>query len=192
MLGAIVAAEAAFWLFLLGGLAVRYIVKLQRASSVLLTCVPLVDVVLIVLVTMDLAGGADPGRVHALAAMYLGFTVAFGPATISWADAWFRYRFADGPRPRKPPKGSRRSVRAQWREWLRVVLAAAIAAVGMTVMIIAEGSPLPSSFVAVASHPIWASLQTLGLVVVIWFLAGPAFAGRGDPGLDRPSRHPAR
>lgn len=192
MLGAIVAAEAAFWLFLLGGLAVRYIVKRQRASSILLACVPLVDLVLIALVTMDLAAGADPGRVHALAAMYLGFTVAFGPTTISWADAWFRYRFANGPRPLKPPKGSRRSVLALWREWLRVVLAAAVATLGMAVMIIAEGSPLPSSLEAVASHPIWASLHTLGLIVVIWFLAGPAFSGRGDPGLDRPGPHPGR
>ena len=36
MIAAIVAAEVAFWVFLLGGLALRYLVRARRLSTVVL------------------------------------------------------------------------------------------------------------------------------------------------------------
>lgn len=47
--------------------------------------------------------------------------------------------FAVGPKPFKAPRGSTAEVRAIWREWFRVVLAAALGAICLLVMIALEG-----------------------------------------------------
>ncbi len=196
MIIAILAAEIAFWVFLFGGLLLRYAFRLGRLSTLVLVSVPLVDLALLVFVTLDVARGAEPTRAHALAAVYLGFTVAFGHRTISWADAWFHHRFAGGPRPLKPAKGSRAAVRALWSEWLRVVLTALIAAAGLGLMIAVEGHGVPATLDEAAQHPYWSTMLTLGMIVLIWFLAGPAFAGRGqenqDTGSDQRAGRPER
>jgi hypothetical protein len=185
VIAAIVAAEVAFWVILLGGLALRYLVRARRLSTIVLLGVPLVDVALLVLVAVDVASGAQPTQPHAFAALYLGITVAFGHSIIRRVDAWFRHRFAGGPKPEKPPKGSTAEVRAIWAEWLRVVLAAAIGAACLLAMVAIEGWRVPAGVDAAAEHPYWATLLLLPIVTVVWFLAGPAFAGRGDPARDR-------
>lgn len=190
MIAAIIAAEVAFWVLLLGGLASRYILRAGRFSAVLLACVPLVDLILLILVAVDVGRGTPPTQPHAFAALYLGLTVAFGHPVIKRTDAWFRHRFADGPKPERPPKGSRAEVKAVWQEWLRVLLAAAIGAAALLGMIALEGWHVPGSIDEATAHPYWSTLLLLPLITVIWFLAGPAFAGRGDPALDvrRPDR----
>lgn len=179
MLVAILVAEVLFWVVLAAGLAVRYLAGRERLSTWVLRGVPLVDLALVALVAVDIAAGAPPSREHAVAAVYLGFTVAFGRATIAWADSRFRHWFTGGPRPHKPAKGSREEVRALWREWFRVLLAAALASALLLGMVAAEGSPLPGSLQEAALHPYWSMMQLLGIITVIWFLAGPAFAGPG-------------
>lgn len=180
MIAAIVTAEVLFWAFLLGGLALRYLVRARRASTVALAAVPFVDVALLVFVTIDVARGADPSHAHALAAIYLGFTIAFGHSLVRWTDTHFRHRFAGGPAPTRPAKGSRAEVRATWIEWARVILAAAIASAGLAAMLMVEAGPIPTSIEDAAQHPYWATMLLLGVIVAIWFLAGPAFAGRGS------------
>ncbi|WP_433870176.1 hypothetical protein [Saccharopolyspora sp. CA-218241] len=186
MIVAILAAEAAFWVFLLGGLGLRYLAGTRRAGSAVLAVVPLADLALVALVGIDVVRGAEPTRAHAFAVVYLGVTVAFGRPLVRGVDAWFRYRFAGGPRPSKPAKGSTAEVRALWHEWFRLVAAAATAAAGLLVLIALEGRPLPPTIEAAATHPCWAVLLLLAIVTAVWFLAGPAFAGRGDPALDEP------
>ncbi|GAA1487433.1 hypothetical protein [Brachybacterium sacelli] len=185
MIAAIIAAEVAFWVLLLAGLALRYLVRARRLSTLVLAAVPLVDLALLVLVAVDVMRGSPPTRPHAFAALYLGITVAFGHHIIQHTDAWFRYRFAGGPKPLKAPKGSTAEVRAIWREWFRVVLAAALGATCLLVMIALEGWHLPASVDDAAGHPYWATLLLLPIITAVWFLAGPAFAGRGDPARDR-------
>lgn len=185
MIAAIITAEVAFWVLLLGGLALRYLARMRRASAILLASVPLVDLALLVLVAVDVLRGAPPTQAHGLAALYLGVTVAFGPHIIRRTDAWFRYRFAGGPKPPKAPKGSTEEVRAYWHEWFRVVLAAAIGCACLLVMIAVEGWRLPASAEAAAAHPYWSTMMLVGSITAVWFVAGPAFAGRGDPALDR-------
>lgn len=179
MIVAIVAAEVAFWLVLAAGLTTRYVLRRQRLSGALLVCVPLVDVALLCFVAVDIARGAPPSQGHALAAVYLGVTVAFGHSLVRWADAHFRHRFAGGPKPVKPAKGSRAEVRALWIEWFRVVLAVGIAAVLLLVMIALDGFDIPTDKAELTANPYWSTMAVAGLVTVIWFLAGPAFAGRG-------------
>ena len=87
LLALIVACEIGFWAFLLAGLAARYLLRWKTVSSILLICVPLVDVVLLAATIADLRGGAVADTSHSLAAAYIGFSVAFGHSLVRWADA---------------------------------------------------------------------------------------------------------
>lgn len=165
--GVIIAAEVGFWVVIAAGLVLRYPLRATRAGAVTLALVPLIDVALVVAVALDLNRGAEPGAVHGLAAVYLGFSVAFGPSLVRWADAHFAYRFADGPRPHKPSPGREKAM-AMWREWLRVVAAAVIASVvllGLLALVVEPGQ-------ADAMRE-W--LPRVWLVVGVWFVAGPVW-----------------
>ncbi|WP_345040463.1 hypothetical protein [Streptomyces sannanensis] len=123
----IVACEIAFWVLLVAGLAVRYLLRMPRAGAGLLLCEPLLELVLLVVTAIDLKNGAAPDWKHGLAAIYIGFTVAYGHYTISWADARFAHRFAGGPPPVKPPRYGMARARHEGKLWLRTVVAAAVA-----------------------------------------------------------------
>lgn len=175
----IAAAEAAFWVVLGAALAVRYLLRWRVLSTMLLWALAAIDLALLAFVTVDLAGGAVPTQSHALAASYLGFTVAFGHPLVRWADARFAHRFAGGQRPVRPAKGSAAYVRGLWVEWFRVVLAAAIACGILTVLaLVVRHEEVPASLDEAATNPLWAQIIILGIVVVVWFLTGPAFARR--------------
>lgn len=125
---AILACEIGFWVVLFGGLTARYLLRLRRLSTVLLLCVPLLDIALLSLIAWDLAVvGATAAFSHGLGAVYLGFTVAFGHSIIARVDAWFAHRFAGGPEPERPPRHGRARIAYEWKEWGRMVLCAVIA-----------------------------------------------------------------
>ncbi|GAA4208870.1 hypothetical protein [Actinocatenispora rupis] len=158
----IIACEIGFWVLVGAGLAVRYLLRRRRLSTVLLACVPLVDLVLLLTTAVDLVGRhAVAGAGHGLAAVYLGFTVAFGHSMIRWADQRFAHRFAGGPAPVKPPKSGPRRAAYEWREWGKAVLASAIASVlllGLAAVIGHRGDALLT----------W--LPRLGVLLAIWFI----------------------
>lgn len=129
MIVAIVACEIGFWVLLVAGLAARYLLKARRLSAALLLSVPLVDVALLAFSVVDLRRGGEPETAHALAAVYLGVSVAFGHRMLAWADQRFAHRFAGGPPPVKPPKGGREHAAYERRMWLRHLLAYGIAGV---------------------------------------------------------------
>lgn len=105
----IIGSEVMFWVFLLGGLAARYLLRRTRLSTVLLICAPLVDLVTLAAAVLDLRRGAEPGFAHVLAAIYIGVSVGFGHSMVAWADVRFAHRFAGGPVPApKPRAGSAR------------------------------------------------------------------------------------
>ncbi|MFI2333151.1 hypothetical protein ACH474_07130 [Nocardia rhamnosiphila] len=110
-----------------------------------------------------------------LAAIYLGASVAFGPALVRWADIRFAHRFAGGPAPVKPPKGSRGRVVAAWREWSRVVLAAVIASAALVLIVLtaADGAQAGELYwwigrawtvtgLWLVFGPVWEELSALG------------------------------
>ncbi len=122
----IVAAEIGFWVVLGAGLVARYLLGRRRLGAVLLALVPFIDLILLVATVIDLAGGATADVKHGLAAAYIGFSVAFGPSMIRWADQRFAHRFAGGPPPWRPPRGGRERARYEWREFGKAALAWAI------------------------------------------------------------------
>ena len=103
---AIIAAEVAFWLLLLGGLVARYGLGRPRLGAALLIGVPLVNVALLGITAVDLARGAEADWSHGLAALYLGASVAFGPSLVRAADRGVARRFGAGPAPAASPPPS--------------------------------------------------------------------------------------
>jgi hypothetical protein len=74
----IVAAEITFWLLLLAGLLLRYPLRRPRAGAALLIATPFVDLALLAATTLDLRRDGDAELPHALAAVYIGVSVAWG------------------------------------------------------------------------------------------------------------------
>ena len=126
LIAVIVACEIGFWVVLGAGLVTRYLLGRRRLGAVLLTLVPFVDLVLLVATVIDLSDGATAGFQHGLAAAYIGFSVAFGPSMIRWADERFAHRFAGGPPPWRPPRGGRARARYEWREFGKALIAWAV------------------------------------------------------------------
>jgi len=125
ILALILACEIGFWVAILAGLAARYLLRRPKLGAGLLIAAPLIDVALLVLVAVDLLGGGTASWEHGLAAIYIGFSVAFGHAVIAWADAHFAHRFAGGP---KPPKMTGATyTRKCWRDVGRTLIMVAIA-----------------------------------------------------------------
>ncbi|SHN29441.1 hypothetical protein [Cryptosporangium aurantiacum] len=122
------ACEIGFWAVLLAGLVARYVFGLRKIGAGLLLSTALVDLVALTAAIIDLRGGATADWTHGLAAMYIGFSVAFGPMMVRWADQRFAHRFAEGPAPTKPPKYGMARARYEWTLWIRAVVACGISA----------------------------------------------------------------
>ncbi len=101
ILSIIVSCEIAFWVAIAMGLVARYPMRRPRVGLAILAGVPLIDIVLLIATAVHLRSGATAGVEHGLAAIYIGFSVAYGHRLIGWADVRFAHRFAGGPAPRK-------------------------------------------------------------------------------------------
>jgi hypothetical protein len=198
------ACEVGFWVLLGAGLAARYLLRARRLSTVLLVLVPVLDVVLVTASLVDVAGGSPPSFTHGLAAVYLGFTVAFGHSMIRWADArfarWFdpprRLRelrrlpspgFAGGPPPRKPPQYGAAKVAYEWREWGKMALAWGIAVAVMLLTAAVAGTGVPSPL-AWSADPMWSWGARLVPVLLIWFVGWPLWTTLAPPRAPEPAQ----
>ncbi|MEV7468708.1 hypothetical protein AB0O20_19705 [Streptomyces kronopolitis] len=124
----IIVCEVGFWVLLAAGLALRYLAGMRRTGAAVLLLEPLLELVLLVVTAIDLRNGATADWKHGLAAVYIGYTVAYGHYTITWADARVAHRFAGGPPPVKPPRYGMARARHEGLLWLRTVLMAVVAA----------------------------------------------------------------
>jgi len=96
----IVICEIAFWIVILLGLVTRYIVKKEKLGLFFLTLTPVIDLFLLVFTGWDLYNGAVATKAHAIAAIYIGVSIAFGKSMIQWADERFQYYILkQGPKP---------------------------------------------------------------------------------------------
>lgn len=152
----ILACEVGFWVAIAAGLGARYLLRRPRLGAALLIVAPVLDGVLLVATALHLRSGAEPSGAHALAALYLGFSLAYGHAMIRWADVRFAHRFAGGPAPVKPYGAAR--ARASWLGVARTGLAAAVAVTVMAGL---------AWFAAVAFTAFLPTVQLLGLILAI-------------------------
>ncbi|WP_088362595.1 hypothetical protein [Bacillus cereus] len=98
----IIAAEIGFWVVIILGLTLRYIFNLKKAGSFFLFLTPVIDLLLLIITTIDLLKGGDVTKYHAMAAIYLGVSIAFGKSMIRWADVRFLYYIKkEGTKPEK-------------------------------------------------------------------------------------------
>jgi len=169
---AIIICEVAFWVLLLGGLTVRYALRKPRLGALLLVAVPLVDAVLLAVTAVDLGRGTEADGTHGLAAVYLGFSVVFGPTLVRDADRRFARRYG-GDVPAAPRKAS--PLAHELRLWARCLLASAIAAAALGGLVLVAGDPEQT-------RALWEGggwFAQLGLISAIWFLAGPVWTAVG-------------
>ncbi|MDT0232785.1 hypothetical protein N8D74_05725 [Curtobacterium flaccumfaciens] len=136
---AIVACEIAFWVAILGGLTTRYLLRRPRLGAAMLVAAPVIDLVLLAVVTVDLLGGGTASWHHGLAAVYIGFSVAYGHRMIAWADVRFTHRFAGGPAPER--LSGRRYTARCWGDVLRTGLAVLIAGGIIGGLVLVVGDP---------------------------------------------------
>jgi hypothetical protein len=163
---AIAIAEAAFWVFLVAGLAVRYLARRPRLGGLLLLGSPLADLMLLVFTGIDLHRGGTPTQAHALAAVYLGASVGFGHRLVRWADAHAAYRWNDGPRPERVPKRGPVRFRHEWAEFRRASVTWAVScAFLLLLVVVSDESTSPDVLLGYAG--------VLTLVLAIWFVTGP-------------------
>lgn len=165
----IVGCEVAFWLVLLLSLAVRYLLRREALSRWLLLSLPLIDVLLLVFTALDLSAGTTATLAHGLAAVYVGFTVAFGSIAVRWADAHFAYRFASGPEPAKAPTGGWGAVRFDLELWVRCIAAWVIALALIEVLIACVANDA-------VTQPLLVWYKHGFGCVVFWFIFGPAWS----------------
>jgi hypothetical protein len=163
MIALIVACEIGFWVLLLLGLAARYLLRARWLSTVLLICVPLVDVVLLAASLTDLRWGAPASPSHGIAAIYIGVSLAFGHQAIRWADQRFAHRFAGGPKPARPPKYGRARAARERGQWLRHLLAYLVAAAVLGLFTLLAGDTQSTT-------RLWAPMAPWSIVLAIDFL----------------------
>jgi hypothetical protein len=130
----IIGCEVAFWVVLGLALTARYVFQRHAISRVLLLALPAVDLLLLLFTALDLRAGTPATFAHGLATAYVGFTVAFGPVLVRWADQHFAHWFARGPRPAGAARGWR-AVRQELELWLRSIVAWIITAVLLSALI---------------------------------------------------------
>ena len=119
----IIACEIGFWVFVLAGLASRYLLGKRLLGGVLLACTILIDLALLVFTAIDVKGGATAGFFHGLSAVYVAVSLVFGKQMIRWADGKFAHRFAGGPAPVPKPKYGAAHARYERIMWFKHLLA---------------------------------------------------------------------
>lgn len=166
LLWLIIGCEIGFWIFLFLGLFFRYILKFPRAGKAILFCVPLLDLVLLLATAIDLHNGATAEFAHGLAAVYLGFTLVYGPDVIKWLDRLAARQFGLTGKMEGPHLFGWSHTLNEWRQWLKGLLAGVIASVLLIAAIVYVGQAEKT-----AQLHQWFSY--ISWMLVIWLICWP-------------------
>lgn len=137
----IIGCEIAFWIFVIAGLSVRYLLGMKKLGMGLLAATPVVDLLLLIATVIDLQRGATAGLVHGIAAIYIGVSIAYGHQMIAWADRYFQFWFKGGNHPRKMKRYGKDHANHERKGWLRHVVAWCIGSGFLYIMIWWIGDP---------------------------------------------------
>lgn len=175
ILVAILVCEVGFWVAILAGLSARYVLNRPKLGGLLLVVAPIIDAVLLVLVTVDLLRGGTASWHHGLAGLYIGISIVYGHRMIAWMDARFAARFRGAPRP-TPLSGVAYAV-ACWKDVARTLLAAAIttAILGGLVLVVAD----PARTTALLG--IFPVLGIVFVIDVLWAISYSLWPKRARP-----------
>lgn len=180
MVGYILGGEVLFWVLLLAGVSSRYLLGWRVTSAGLLLATPVVDLAIIALTYVDLAGGARSDFSHGLAAFYVGFSIVFGPEIIARFDRRFARRHTGLSEDQLPPVPIRTDL---------AYLCRCLIASGITVVLLAIGIAL-----AGWADSFWLIYWIVVAVstAVMWALVGPIRKrwgrGRKQDSPDRPTQ----
>ncbi len=155
----IVACEISFWIFIIAGLIARYIFNRKTAGLFLLAMIPIVDLVLIVVTSIDIYRGAEITLAHSIAPIYLAVSLVYGKTMINWADERFLYYVKqEGPKPirRIGMDFAKHSMKGS----LQHVLAYIIGGTLLLFMIFYIGDSSKTEI-------LWATLRLWGIIVLI-------------------------
>jgi len=98
----IIFCEISFWIVIILGLTVRYLLRFEKLGLVLLALTPLIDLLLLIATTVDLINGGKAEIPHGIAAVYISVSLVFGKSMIQWFDVRFQYYITKtGPKPIK-------------------------------------------------------------------------------------------
>ena len=165
----ILGCEVAFWLILLLSLVARYLLHRRALSRSLLLSLPFVDVLLLAFTALDLRAGTTATVAHGLAAVYVGFTIAFGSVAVRWADAHFAYRFASGAVPAAAPATGWKAVRFDFELWLRSIAGWIVAFALLEALVALVGNDA-------VTQPLRVWYKFGFGSVFFWFVFGPAWS----------------
>jgi len=164
----ILGCEVAFWVVLALALAVRYLLRRDRQSRLLLFALPVLDLVLLGLTALDLKRGSPAAFAHGLAAAYVGVTLAFGGVVVSWADGHVAHWFAGLPKPAPPPTRGWPALRYELVLWVRCIVAALV-----TILLVFGLIAFVNHEAATEALELWFRIP-LGSVI-LWFIFGPVW-----------------
>lgn len=180
----IVACEVLFWVFVLGGLATRYLLRRPRLGATLLVAAPLADLVLLAAVVLDLRAGGTASTAHALAGVYIGVSVGFGHSMVRWADERFAHRFAGAPAPQPGARTGRAHARRERAALRRHVVAWAVGSGLLWLAVLVVGEPARTEdLVAVAR--LWTLVLAADAVISLSYTVRPRREPVGRPGVGR-------
>ncbi|GFZ88413.1 hypothetical protein GCM10010978_30020 [Compostibacillus humi] len=171
IIGVIIACEIGFWVFVMLGLFSRYILRKKTLGLFFLAMTPAVDLVLLIVSGIDLYHGAHATFAHALAAVYIGVSVAFGKQMIRWADEKFQTHVLKQQVQRKKLYGLEYA-KIEFKGWSRHLLAYLIGAglIGLTVVFIHDLERTAAMLRVLAT---WTAVLIIDLIISVSYFIFP-------------------
>lgn len=167
ILAAIAILEVLFWVFLFGGLLIRYTLGWRKVSAALLILTPFTDFLQLILALFDVMNGGYPTFLHGMAAFYIGFSIAGGQQVVHAMDARFAGRFGKAPKPKakKKPKTPAQKLAEARKDWQRCAMAGAVALAMLFTLMWAAGY----------SKSFWLIYWIIVVVFTVgaWYFIGP-------------------
>lgn len=173
----IIACEIAFWVVIVSGLVVRYLLKRPKLGLFLLALTPVVDLILLLATGFDLYRGAVATTAHAIAAVYIGVSIAYGKSMIEWADQRFQYYVTkQGPKP--AVRYGMDHAKHYLKGWIRHVIAYAIGAGILVGLIYLINDPSRTEAMNGVLR-IWTLALGIDLIITISYFIWPRQAKNG-------------
>ncbi len=167
----IVACEVAFWVVIGLGLVTRYVLRLSKLGLFLLALTPVIDLILLIITSFDLYHGAIATTPHAIAAVYIGVSLAFGKSMIKSADEYFQYYIMkQGSKPIK--RYGTEYAFHYFKSFLRHVLAFAIGAGLLAVTIYWLDNPAQTGALSKILK-LWAIVLGIDFLIAVTYFIWP-------------------